>query len=107
MSAKHTPGPWHYWSYVDCDGDPRADGFAFVVECFSTREPTDQHNGYELGSGEEARANARLIAASPALLEALRRLLGATDAGNADTHHVGCRCVIHEARAAIRAAEGK
>lgn len=29
------------------------------------------------------------------------RLLGTTDAGNADEHEQGCHCVIHEARAAI------
>ena len=55
----YTPGPWslardrrfHINQFVDSDG--------FTL-------------GYVLGSGHEAKANARLIAAAPELLEALQ-----------------------------------
>ncbi|MFA5382477.1 MAG: hypothetical protein WC356_04870 [Candidatus Micrarchaeia archaeon] len=40
-----------------------------------------------------------------ALYRALKRLLGATNPGNADTHEKNCMCVICEARKAI--AKGK
>lgn len=101
--SKHTPGPWHCWTYTDCDGDPRADGVAYEVHCFSIHEPTEPYNGHELGSGEEARANARLIAAAPDLLEALKRMHAAFNAkkpiptaeGNA--LEAMCRAVIGKA----------
>lgn len=44
---------------------------------------------------------ARRIAALPQLLAALRRLLATVNPGNAAEHDDGCRCVIHEAHAAI------
>lgn len=46
-------------------------------------------------------AIANIMAAAPELYEALRRLLGNTDPGNASEHDEGCMCVIHEARAAL------
>jgi hypothetical protein len=62
MSAKHTPGPWHA---VD-DNFVEAENGATVI---------DQINDdlSEL-SDEEISANARLIAAAPDLLAALRKL---------------------------------
>jgi len=63
MSAKHTPGPWqvnsNFASQVcDCDGTSR--GCAPIANMS--------------GTPAERKANARLIAAAPDLLEALREV---------------------------------
>ncbi len=57
--SKHTPGPWHYFETADgrCRVKP-LNGKYIVAEC-SAMEP----------QCEEQRANARLIAAAPELLE--------------------------------------
>lgn len=52
-------------------------------------------------------ANAHLMSAAPELYEALWRLLGTAERGNATTHEPGCRCVIHEAEAALAKARGE
>lgn len=70
-TGKHTPGPWYFWSYGDCDGDPRLDGRAYTAHCFSFRQPKDEQDGFELGGSKEDLANARLIAAAPEMLSAL------------------------------------
>lgn len=94
---KYTPGPWIIDpAEVAEKQDPGFFGY-----------PGDPE-GYHMISTDAWRltghigdANAKLIAAAPELLEALKRLLGSTNTGNADEHDEGCRCVIHEARAAI------
>jgi hypothetical protein len=65
MSTKHTPGPWFYTGkHNDCEvryvGTNREDHYHEEVA-------TLYH-----GEGEEQIANARLIAAAPELLEALK-----------------------------------
>lgn len=55
--------------------------------------------------GERDRAMARAMVSRLDMLAALKRLLASTDPGNANKHGKGCRCVIHEAKAAIAAAE--
>jgi hypothetical protein len=73
MTAKHTPGPWvakhdfrrHRPHYVESSEAHIAD----ILPC-AINEKMDA----------EAAANARLIAATPDLLEALRNLLAANDA---------------------------
>ena len=104
----HTPGPWtvedpfdhelvivqdgkasHEWQFIatiphgDKDGDP--DDIPDVI----------------------AERNARLIAAAPDLLAALKRLLAAQYPGTENHHETGCRCFIHEAQTAIAKAEGR
>jgi len=66
MSSQHTPGPWYaqihsapLFTRADIYGPPN--GFRQVTEIRSS-----------FGSDEEKAANARLIAAAPELLEALR-----------------------------------
>ncbi|MGH9462448.1 MAG: hypothetical protein ACRD1X_14625 [Vicinamibacteria bacterium] len=56
--SSHTPGPWH----ANC----------FLVTAENGRGVT--HCGLGLGKPEESEANARLIAAAPELLEALKSI---------------------------------
>ena len=88
--AEHTPGPWrHEWREPDC----------------TVWAGEDEHVAsiYGDGSVENATANARLIAAAPDLLEALKEVL---------IHFSGtvavecCGLVVDKARAAIANAEG-
>lgn len=58
-----TPGPAHYWSYTDVDGDPRFDGRAYTIHCLSFKPPKDEYDGIELGNDDEALATAKLTAA--------------------------------------------
>jgi hypothetical protein len=60
-NVKHTPGPWK----VESDGMAIALGGEVITSRFAPE------NAY----ADEARANARLIAAAPELLNALRRLI--------------------------------
>jgi hypothetical protein len=96
MSAKHTPGPWRV-EYGESLSIRSADDSRLATMNWLR----GRHGLAGRLSDEEVAANALVFAAAPDLLEALKRLLGATDAGNAETHDLGCRCVIHEARAAI------
>jgi hypothetical protein len=63
MNAKHTPGPWE------------VDRFYWTIQrrMFGPDEPEVEVIG-RLTNGEEAEANARLIAAAPELLKALQML---------------------------------
>lgn len=67
----HTSGPWQYVTGDDWDGATVQTINGRIVACCdgcdipgATKEPTT----------EEAKANARLIAAAPEMLDALRRL---------------------------------
>jgi hypothetical protein len=67
-NAAHTPGPWDFDNYADhvsyfSDASKRKDDYDFRVEF-----PDDMPEA-------EAEANARLIAAAPELLEALKDTL--------------------------------
>ena len=71
MSAKHTPGPWK------------------MRETYSNGEPNGcviEPMRYELttSNNDENYANARLIAAAPEMLEALRAFTASWDAYHAD-----------------------
>lgn len=80
MSANPTPGPW------------KAAPFSSVVGCPITAQPDPTKNAIVVagtrsaaaedaeGFRAEVEANARLIAAAPALLEALDALIAAADA---------------------------
>ena len=91
METKHTPGPW-----VVRDADtmcPVIDspnvgkGYWASLATATQRDPHPREGGGI--SMETARANARLIAAAPELLEALEELIA--DAGPR-SHHLGCEC---------------
>ncbi len=90
MSMKHTPGPWTY--HWGSDAIVKAkDGRVFAIG--------------DVIYHEDNKANARLIAASPYLLEALREMLTALELEGADSQR------FFEARnsglAAINKAEGR
>ena len=84
--SKHTPGPWHYFETEDgrCRVKPLNRKY-IVAEC-SAMEP----------QCEEQRSNARLMAAAPELLEALRDMVDHGDA-----------TAFAKARAAIAKAEAQ
>jgi hypothetical protein len=69
-SAKHTPGPWHFnqgWGAVCSSASSEPEQLITPV----WRHGTDK-NGMPFPEQAEADANARLIAAAPDLLAALR-----------------------------------
>ena len=83
----HTPGPWEL-GYSDLGSQiiSSADGYVAVVHYWSRPE-------------QEMKANARLIAASPDLLDALELILSAEDRGFGMDYVKGCaRAVIEKAR---------
>ena len=68
MSAKHTPGPWEaIGNLVRSPMDKESGSGVQLAEC------ADRY--YQKVNSDEAKANARLIAAAPELLEALVLLL--------------------------------
>ena len=69
--TKHTPGPWTMHPRFDDGAEVRA--LAPVAWCGVAS--TVGSSGDQSIDADEARANARLIAAAPCLLEACERLL--------------------------------
>ena len=66
MSAKHTPGPWTIRYRTNVFGIRRDVGHVGSVAVCGG------HDSNQVDCGPESEANARLIAAAPDLLEALR-----------------------------------
>lgn len=97
----HTPGPW------------QADGFEINKEGLEPKgSATVWHvagTSYSLADPDTRRANARLIAAAPELLEALKDCLGyvISDYESRDGGFGGAQESVDRARAAIAKAEGK
>ncbi len=88
----HTPGPWqvtHEDPTQVCDSDGEMRGCSPIAQC-------------TVGTKRERKANARLIAAAPELLDALRKLAKLYDAMGAPRG--ACRIL---ADAAIAKAKGK
>lgn len=69
MSA-HTPGPWETTEQFELDGVESID-----VQCSGNRRREFRNGGYVIcrGFGDDQIANARLIAAAPEMLDALKR----------------------------------
>lgn len=87
--TKHTPGPWHIGD-TNTNFSPKvygADGY-MTADCSRIQKRTDA----------EEQANARLIAAAPDLLAALKSVVAIADRKTVE---------FDNARAAIAAAEGK
>lgn len=68
MSAKHTPGPWIAIRSIPVEG---YDGWYLKAQPNHTMRGFTQEIGWVNG-GDENTANARLIAAAPEMLEALK-----------------------------------
>ena len=66
MTAQHTPGPWKLKLGKGVEYDYIINGGAHLVACFAH---------YKHFTKKETKANARLIAAAPDLLEALKLLM--------------------------------
>ncbi len=98
MEGKHTPGPWYY--------QEESDAYTHIV-----RGPGGYfiHQGPQFTSGE-SKANARLIAAAPDLLEAVEAVVenscGRCEDGICNYTQNPCE-PIAKARAAIAKAKGK
>ena len=80
MNTKHTPGPWKVGRYT-----PNATEISILTTGGAPVTPAWGPKFYV--NSEQAKANARLIAAAPDLLEALKDLLGTTS----DTREVNGR----------------
>jgi hypothetical protein len=68
MSARHTPGPWFTFANGTCVGGP----VGILGNPSGAETAGIAHCGMALRTGDELQANARLIAAAPELLQALR-----------------------------------
>lgn len=96
---KHTPGPWVI------DANPfevwisKGPGHGLVCHCAPYCPPSPNSE-----QGQEFVANARLIAAAPELLEALKGIL---EIGKRDTTNPKYDGYYETARAAIAKAEGR
>ena len=108
MSA-HTPGPWEVWVGHDevWAGVSENSRVSIAGRC---RVATAEDEDEEIGAAEKA-ANLRLIAAAPAMLDALKRAEGWVigSSGHRGADECDCeRCeTVREVRAAIAKAEGK
>lgn len=105
-AASHTPGPWCLRHSRDGSGDVgigAPDINNVIAECFAAMRSREER------AVDEALANARLIAAAPELLEALRALLPL--AKGYETPHASLRALVPGwialAEAAIAKAEGR
>ena len=104
MSAAHTPGPWGYEMHVD-------GAFEVYSETGNSKGGylviTDRHQHSNFAA---MNANARLIAAAPELLNALRTLLaeynGAIDGDRTGNYGFDQFEEVVAARAAIKNATG-
>lgn len=98
VRAKHTPGPWAL-------GQPGAEQFEGVLVPDGKRviwAPDGMEVALARDRGGETRANARLVAAAPELLEALRELLDrlydpTPCAWKASAHYSAARAAIAKA----------
>lgn len=79
MATKHTPGPWRALS-EECDKPYiRIRGTKLGGRYKVANVLTPVYDGVHQREAEETRANARLIAAAPEMLEALEGVLRVAD----------------------------
>ena len=108
---KHTPGPWtaDNWVYKDPQTNitenivPVVLGKKFRIAAIDSDNGKD--NPYTIPLSE-AKANARLIASAPELLDAVLMLLGCTDLNTDDLDETSIE-TIEMAKKAIAKAKGR
>lgn len=101
MKAKHTPGPWRVFEHSWCDTSIGAPGTSNAICRLDINHATEESQ--EADEAQMA-ANARLIAAAPELLEALKAC-AAVCAGET-TNKRGLISALEQARAALAKCEG-
>ena len=92
----HTPGPWYVGKYGDNDSDVCAEGGPLICSLRGGAADACDHTADD---------DARLIAAAPELLAALRELVQYDD-GSSDEGSYGYE-VLGRCKAAIAKAEGR
>lgn len=90
---KHTPGPWEVGSTIESDTQAIIHDGDSVLAILTTIPPNP--------------ANARIIAAAPDLLEALRKMADMVEAEVLGPEWAWAHEIIAEARAAIAKATGE
>lgn len=90
--AQHTPGPWKATAFSVVEANPRIPGETQTICEMASPWNTENY-----------RANARLIAAAPELLEALQELEKVESSPHSETKRFLAR---EQARAAIAKAQG-
>jgi len=99
MMSKHTPGPWHFRV------DPIHQGQYFIRVQSYGFAPLATVRGDKRSTLKDSEANARLIAAAPDLLEALKMAVSALERSDYIQMDGDSFDVVDEARAVIAKAE--
>jgi len=111
--TQHTPGPWKHvggWAVYTSNDRPLARAATEFCADVSEDEEWNRRSGI---ANQEAIANARLIAAAPELLEALRKVVNMrciklpVPGGEVICSYLDYTGVMDKALAAIAKAEGK
>lgn len=89
--SKHTSGPWQWTQHFDPTISIYKDGFGQIARLYDS----------SAGTGK---ANARLIAAAPDLLEALQGMIEVVS--NTEYGEIDRKLAVKDARAAIAKATG-
>ena len=97
--SQHTPGPW-FASEVTGDEEP------CYISAHRWESLAKVYGNEEADFAQEGRANARLIAAAPELLEALHLMVEALQPAEVDFVDYE-RIAMEKARAAIKKARGE
>lgn len=98
MTTKHTPGPWDYKCAPNGDCGIISEEMYILAETFSAIRAQDEN------AQAESVANARLIAAAPDMLEALKKFASWDQCWPGNINLEG---VCELGRAAIAKAEGR
>lgn len=107
METKHTPGPWGINNTIMVSASPVILPSSVVAHRYGSTDTICKFSFMTRKPHDEERANARLIAAAPDLLDALRLLLDGLETYAPEfMHGLPKADYIRAARAAIAKAEG-
>lgn len=102
--GKHTPGPWEIRRSQS--GYPYQIRAPHIQDAPGAIIDVTRWGSISMPSSEEGEANARLISATPDLLEALRNCLSLVELKFGNTDQTG-NAAIEQAKAALAKATGK